>query len=182
MGIFAHQVVESLSDVTPLAYLILGLMKQHYTYSIAVYWMTAIGLVAEVWIGYSLLFESLPTWSFVLHLGCFLLLLVPIYFFPRAYSLDQAGVTVHCLGCSKTFPWSHYAPSPISRETLPRGIRVCGSGGYFGFLGFFWLPKQGMALLLVANEKSPLLQLKNRQTGRTYIINASLEGAPPSEA
>ena len=55
MGIFAHQVVESLSDATPLAYLILGLMKQHYTYSIAVYGLTAIGLVAEVWIGYSLL-------------------------------------------------------------------------------------------------------------------------------
>ena len=91
-------------------------------------------------------------------------------------------MTVHCLGCSKSFPWSCYTPSPISRETLPRGIRVCGSGGYFGFLGFFWLPKQGMALLLVANEKSPLLQLKNRKTGRTYIINASLEGAPPSEA
>ena len=182
MGIFASQVVESLSDVTPLAYLILGLMKQHYTYSIAVYWLTAIGLMVEVLIGYFLLFVLLPTWSFAVLLVTFFLLLLPIYFFPRAYSLDQTGVTVHCLGCSKTFPWSRYAPSPISRETLTRGVRVCGSAGYFGFLGFFWLPKQGMALFLVASEKSPLLQLKNRQTGRSYIINASLEEAPQSEA
>lgn len=157
-------------------------MRQRYTYSPAIYVLTAIGLLAEAGIGLSLVFTPMSSWSFALLVLAFISLLCPIAFFPRSYSLDEQGVTVHCLAYAKTFPFSRYTPTALTKDSLRRGIRTLGSGGYFGFVGFFWLPKQGFVRLLVASERLPLLRLEDRETGRVYIINALLYTSAEPEA
>ena len=95
---------------------------------------------------------------------------IPLYFAfrcPRDITLDEEALSVRqCVG-GVFIPYRDIAEvEPISRYS---GLRLCASGGFFGFTGLFWSNELGKHIVVAGNLKSPfLVALKS---GKKYVFN-----------
>ena len=107
-------------------------------------------------------------WVFWLIAAC--MLLIPLYFAfrcPRDITLDEEALSVRqCVG-GVSIPYRDIAEvEPISRYS---SLRLCASGGFFGFTGLFWSNELGKHTVVAGNLKSPfLVALKS---GKKYVFN-----------
>lgn len=147
-------------------------MKRAYRYSPTAYILTVLGLLAILLAGYFLVANPQRTSFDILLAGCILLgLLIPIPFLPRAIEVEEQTIRLYCLAFTKTFTSEDYSVQQVPSDDSHHWIRLFGSGGYFGYTGFFSVPQVGRVRMLLANERLPILRLTERATGRTYFIN-----------
>ena len=109
----------------------------HYTfrYSTFVKVITFIGLWALALILYLLLtVDGLSSFAFVLWAGALGLIYPPLSM-PRSIEDDGETVVLRRLLWSKRYSRMTYDISEISGINLMNGLRVFGSGGYFGYSG-----------------------------------------------
>lgn len=160
------EAVRELRDRYCWRHIIDGLMYYGYSYSPMVKIITASCLV--LLLGACYFFASWISYLLLLPM------LLPLIYLPRGYELQEDRIVLHCLLWRKTFLLADYEVRALEQESLLGGIRFFASGGYFGFTGFFWLPKRGCCSLFVADQRGPFLELKHRTKRRRYIINGSL--------
>lgn len=153
-------------------------MKQTYTYSFSVYLFSTLGLLAIPVALWALLDAPTSIISCLLLSVCIASLLGAILLLPRSLELTQGALRLHCLGFTKTFALSHYRLEEVPQAVFAGGMRVFGSGGYFGYTGFFRLPKLGIVRLYVASTDLPLLRLYDPAKQRSYLINVPTELLP----
>ena len=54
-------------------------------------------------------------------------------------------------------------------------LRLFGSGGFFGYLGYFWVRKRGVSLCYLAHESKPILRIHKKGRKRSIFINGEFE-------
>lgn len=86
---------------------------------------------------------------------------------PKSITLDNTGLTVkRVIGC-KRFGYADI--SDIGLSYTPMALRVCGSGGFCGYIGWFKSPGFGMYFSYMADKSEAFyIILKN---GRKYMLS-----------
>lgn len=98
------------------------------------------------------------------------LLLVPLYFAlrcPRSITLDEKGVSVRQVMGSLAIPYQDIRQ--VDGLSRYNGLRLCASGGFFGFTGLFWSSELGKHTVMAGNLKSPFLVVL--RSGKKYVLN-----------
>lgn len=106
-------------------------------------------------------------------LAFFCVLIIPttlaaLYFCPRTVEATSSGVTLRrLLGAPKVFTYDSVSEVDTCYPSLG-GIRLCGSGGFFGYWGYFSDIMFGTYFgYYGSRDRCFLLKLKN---GRQYVI------------
>ncbi len=132
-----------------------------------------VGLISlDLWIIYVSYVESLPPrLSFFLvaitSVLVFGILIGTYVFSPRGYELTLSGVVVKRVLRSFEIPYGDIIDA--RRVGMPRGIRICASGGLHGFFGLFQLDGLGRVWMYVTNRGNLVLITTRR--GVKYIIS-----------
>jgi hypothetical protein len=131
--------------------------------------LTGVGLLALGGVG--LLVAFLPVPVLELRLGipsaAFLILLLTYSFSPQGFSVGPEGVRLHEAGNSVLLP---LASLRRARRAEPRelcGLRTFGSGGLFGFFGWFWSRQFGHYRAFVTNRHRLVLI----EADRVYLLS-----------
>lgn len=90
---------------------------------------------------------------------------------PRYYILSAEGLYIKFFVGSIYYDSKSFEiTSNIPAEEIKGSIRVWGSGGYFGYIGKFKVPRVGICQFYVTNKRDNLIRIVNRSKGkRTYI-------------
>ena len=146
-------------------------MKHYYQLSWRVWLSTGIAYVALL----ALLVYTLYTPEYRI-LAPFVLVIIAlmsitVLWRPVYYEWQPDGLHVRLLAFNKFYPYAQYE---IEEDgTLLRRIRfrLFGSGGFFGYLGFFWIVERGICLCYVAHESQPVLFIHKQGSKRGVFIN-----------
>ena len=136
----------------------------HYTfrYSTFVKVITFIGLWALALILYLLLtVDGLSSFAFVLWAGALGLIYPPLAM-PRSIKDDGETVVLKRLLWSKRYSRTTYDISEVSGINLMNGLRVFGSGAYFGYSGYFYKTKIGLFKLLATEDTGHYLRIQRK--------------------
>lgn len=143
----------------------------HYTfrYSTFVKVITFIGLWALALILYLLVtVDGLSSFAFVLWAGALGLIYPPLAM-PRSIEDDGETVVLRRLLWSKRYSRTTYDISEVSGINLMNGLRVFGSGGYFGYSGYFYKTKIGLFKLIATEDTGHYLRIQHKGSRALYI-------------
>lgn len=123
-----------------------------------------LGVVLFVWV-------DIPSWVHW-YLGIFLIpalvgviAICPVYIERRGQSLF-----LRCLLYKHTFNLEQCRSiTPMEGARLSGAIRSFGSGGFFGYTGYWWSKRHGHFVLYTCHRRQPTLELITTK-GRKYII------------
>lgn len=73
------------------------------------------------------------------------------------------------------FPFEEYSIESTTKPQMSNSIRVCGSGGFMGFVGLFYSKKLGFFSSYITDEKGDLLALSRKSDGKTVVMNGSYQ-------
>lgn len=101
------------------------------------------------------------------------------FYMPTSISADERDLYINRLLCSKKFPYTDIQSIQLCQPTMGER-RICGSGGWFGYWGWFrdrdlgkYFAYYGKAsdcfLVTLKNGKIYMLGCKNPQTIVNYI-------------
>lgn len=139
------------------------------TYSMFVKTLTAIVLVGNVVCMYLLL----PEPNLALRLvwgGVGVLLVVFAGLAPVWFEEQEGQYVLRLVAMSMTFDKAVYEASPISSDEVDGAIRLFGSGGYFGFTGWFWSRRLGRFRCFASTLNRPLVRIHRRGDERGGVI------------
>ncbi|MDO4692016.1 MAG: hypothetical protein Q4A64_03985 [Porphyromonadaceae bacterium] len=147
-------------------------MRHYFKYGTSARVITAIGVIAFVCFLYGIL--TMPytfRWLIVLNAALALFFIVPILLSPIYYEVNPDGVQLRLVACSIFFPASRYevAPEPPIWDQLT--VWWLGTGGYFGYLGWFGMKGGGSCYLLLTAPKEPVLAIRDKKSKRVFYIN-----------
>ena len=143
----------------------------HYTfrYSTFVKVITFIGLWALALILYLLVtVDGLLSFAFVLWAGALSLIYPPLAM-PRSIEDDGETVVLKRLLWSKRYSRTTYDISEVSGINLMNGLRVFGSGAYFGYNCLFYRSKMGFFKLVATEETGHYLRIQRKGRRPLYI-------------
>jgi hypothetical protein len=84
-------------------------------------------------------------------------------FIVRGYILDERELRIERLGWQNRFALADVVAVSADPKQLRWSIRVCGSGGLFGFFGWFWNRTLGIYRAYGTDPKNTVvIKLKNR--------------------
>ena len=138
----------------------------HYTfrYSTFVKVITFIGLWALALILYLLVtVDGLSSFAFVLWAGALGLIYPPL-------AMPRSTVVLKRLLWSKRYSRTTYDISEVSGINLMNGLRVFGSGAYFGYSGYFYKTKIGLFKLLATEDTGHYLRIQRKGSKRPLYI------------
>lgn len=143
----------------------------HYTfrYSTTLKVYTALSVVALGLICYPLRLHSwfmIALYSWVI----FTMLLYSILSMPRSIEDDGETVVLKRLLWSKRYSRTTYDISEVSGINLMNGLRVFGSGAYFGYSGYFYKTKIGLFKLLATEDTGHYLRIQRKGSKRPLYI------------
>lgn len=141
-------------------------MKQKVKYSLYSLIITAIVLIASIVGIFSLrhnIYELIP---FCIIFGA--ITIFGLYYCPKSVEADKAGVAIHrVLSSPKVFQYDNIE-SVDTCYPSPGGLRLFGSGGCFGYWGYFNDILIGTYFAYYGSRSSCfLLKLKN---GKQYVL------------
>lgn len=142
----------------------------HYTfrYSTTLKIYTVLSVVALGLICYPLRLHSwfmIALYSWVI----FTMLLYSILSMPRSIEDDGETVVLRRLLWSKRYSRTTYDISEVSGINLMNGLRVFGSGAYFGYSGYFYKTKIGLFKLLATEDTGHYLRIQRKGSRPLYI-------------
>lgn len=97
-----------------------------------------------------------------------------LYFIANApiyYILDEKGLYLKKLVGHKFFSSSDYTIDENTSVNLGGSVRVCGSGGFFGYIGKFYLNKLGMCDFYITNESRDVISIVKKNSGKYTFIS-----------
>ena len=100
----------------------------------------------------------------------FISLLYSALSMPRSIEDDGETVVLRRLLWSKRYSRMTYDISEISGINLMNGLRVFGSGGYFGYSGYFYKTKIGLFKLLATEDTGHYLRIQRKGSKRPLYI------------
>ncbi|UCD51343.1 MAG: hypothetical protein JSW27_01665 [Phycisphaerales bacterium] len=87
-----------------------------------------------------------------------MILMICVLFAPLGYTIDDVGIVINRLGPNICILYSEVAEIRlINRRDLGFGVRLCASGGFFGFYGRFWSTRMGRFQAYVTDTKHLVL-------------------------
>ena len=142
----------------------------HYTfrYSTTLKVYTALCVMALGLICYPLRLHSwfmIALYSWVI----FTMLLYSILAMPRSIEDDGETVVLKRLLWSRRYSRTTYDISEVSGINLMNGLRVFGSGAYFGYSGYFYKTKIGLFKLLATEDTGHYLRIQRKGSRPLYI-------------
>ena len=143
----------------------------HYTfkYSTTLKVYTALCVMALGLICYYA-FRSSPWLMIVLYSWMiFISLLYSALSIPRSIEDDGETVVLRRLLWSKRYSRTAYDISEVSGINLMNGLRVFGSGAYFGYSGYFYKTKIGLFKLLATEDTGHYLRIQRKGSRPLYI-------------
>ena len=144
----------------------------HYTfrYSTTLKVYTALCVMALGLICYYA-FRSSSWLIIVLYSGMiFISLLYAALSIPRSIEDDGETVVLKRLLWSKRYSRTTYDISEVSGVNLMNGLRVFGSGAYFGYSGYFYKTKIGLFKLLATEDTGHYLRIQQKGSKRPLYI------------
>lgn len=144
----------------------------HYTfrYSTTLKVYTALCVMALGLICYYA-FRSSPWLMIVLYSWMiFISLLYSALSIPRSIEDDGETVVLRRLLWSKRYSRTTYDISEVSDINLMNGLRVFGSGAYFGYSGYFYKTKIGLFKLLATEDTGHYLRIQRKGSKRPLYI------------
>ncbi|MBF1289686.1 MAG: hypothetical protein HXM98_04580 [Porphyromonadaceae bacterium] len=144
----------------------------HYTfrYSTTLKVYTALCVMALGLICYYA-FRSSPWLMIVLYSWMiFISLLYSALSIPRSIEDDGETVVLRRLLWSKRYSRTAYDISEVSGINLMNGLRVFGSGAYFGYSGYFYKTKIGLFKLLATEDTGHYLRIQRKGSKRPLYI------------
>lgn len=90
---------------------------------------------------------------------------------PIFYTIGTDELYLRLLAFPLHFPMSQYNVNECDLTDLKKAIRVFGSAGFMGYLGYFWSKEEGNFFLLLTNEEKIGYMIKNKKTGRTIYMS-----------
>lgn len=144
----------------------------HYTfrYSTTLKVYTALCVMALGLICYYA-FRSSPWLMIILYSWMiFISLLYSALSIPRSIEDDGETVVLRRLLWSKRYSRTTYDISEVSGINLMNGLRVFGSGAYFGYSGYFYKTKIGLFKLLATEDTGHYLRIQRKGSKRPLYI------------
>lgn len=144
----------------------------HYTfrYSTFVKVITFIGLWSLALLLYLLLtVDGLLSFAFVLWTVALVFIYPPLSM-PRSIEDDGETVVLRRLLWSKRYSRTTYDISEVSGMELTNALRVFGSGGYFGYRGYFYKTKIGLFKLIATEDTGHYLRIQRKGSKRPLYI------------
>lgn len=109
--------------------------------------------------------RSAPAWlRLTVILGPLAIVLATLPFLVRGFVLAPGELRVERLGWQNRFPLSEVTSIEINPEALRGSIRLCGSGGLFGFFGWFRNKKLGIYRAYGTDPKLAVIIKLNQRT------------------
>ena len=96
-----------------------------------------------------------------------LVLLTTFAFSPRGFSLGPDGLRIHRPFGAHVLPWDRIRSARRAAVRELCGLRTFGSGGMFGFFGWFWSRKLGHYRAYVTNRHDMVLI----EAERPYLLS-----------
>lgn len=96
-----------------------------------------------------------------------LVVLVTYGFSPRGFSLSPDGLRIHRPFGATILPFDKIRSSRRAQPSELCGLRTFGSGGMFGFFGWFWSRKLGHYRVYVTHRQDMLLV----EAERPYLLS-----------
>ena len=116
-------------------------------------------------------FRSSPWFMIVLYSGMiFISLLYSALSIPRSIEDDGETVVLKRLLWSRRYSRTTYDISEVSGINLMNGLRVFGSGAYFGYSGYFYKTKIGLFKLLATEDTGHYLRIQRKGSKRPLYI------------
>lgn len=122
-----------------------------------------------------LVFAGVTFWAESLHIPVILFTCIGIviisafYYSPAAVTVDRRNVTIRRLLTPKHIPIGEIKDVCLFQTTMD--VRLCGSGGFFGYYGWFRNREIGKYFAYVGKWKDTfMIELKS---GRKYIISCN---------
>jgi len=144
-------------------------MERKFTYSREVIIITIIGLICLFSLSYVVTTNQYD-YTTIIGILAIGLLLYPIINAPISIIQTDDNIKLNKLFCRKTYKYKDYDVKEVSNIDLSKSIRVLGSGGYFGYTGFFWEKGHGFFKLVQTTKSHKFLEIKKKQNGHnTYI-------------
>ena len=100
----------------------------------------------------------------------FISLLYSALSIPRSIEDDGETVVLRRLLWSKRYSRTAYDISEVSGINLMNGLRVFGSGAYFGYSGYFYKTKIGLFKLLATEDTGHYLRIQRKGSKRPLYI------------
>lgn len=145
-------------------------MSYYFRFSKTVMIITALGILALGILLYFLLFHSDKSMYDLIGWGVIIALLYPIASMPIYIKDDGDTLLLKRLLWTKLYQRSEYTIEQSSEANLKGTIRVFGSGGYFGFIGFFYKPKMGLFRLIQTESTGSYLIVKKKDSSQALYI------------
>ena len=89
---------------------------------------------------------------------------------PRSIEDDGETVVLKRLLWSRRYSRTTYDISEVSGINLMNGLRVFGSGAYFGYSGYFYKTKIGLFKLLATEDTGHYLRIQRKGSKRPLYI------------
>ncbi len=99
----------------------------------------------------------------------FLPLLITGFYAPIYFEEDTEGFTIRFLLHRRRFLKSEYSYRVVPKVRWLKTARHFGSGGFFGFLGYFGSSELGNFQAFVSDERKPVLLLRHRRTRKQVV-------------
>ena len=109
---------------------------------------------------------------FAVAMGVPVILLTCVVFAPLGYVVDETGVVVNRIGPKVLILRSEIAEIRwLTKSDVGFSLRFWGSGGFFGFYGWFWSTRLGRHRAYITNAKE--LVLIQCHDGRKFLLSPS---------
>lgn len=72
------------------------------------------------------------------------------------------------------FNMDYYEVEPCSKTEILHSVRSIGSGGMFGYIGYFWNKRLGTYLCFVSSLNQPMIKFKHKRTHKVIIVNGEV--------
>lgn len=103
------------------------------------------------------------------------LLVVLIYYAlraPRYYILRPEGLYIKYVLGDVYYSAQDYEIVPgVPTEEIRGAVRTLGSGGYFGYVGKFYVPGRGSCTFCLTRRSGHMIRLTNRKNGRRIYVS-----------
>ena len=152
----------------------------HYTfrYSTTLKVYTALCVMALGLICYYA-FRSSPWLMIILYSWMiFISLLYSALSIPRSIEDDGETVVLKRLLWSRRYSRTTYDISEVSGINLMNGLRVFGSGAYFGYSGYFYKTKIGLFKLIATEDTGHYLRIQHKGSRPLYIAYRPTQSNP----
>lgn len=142
-------------------------MKRRVYISTYSFIMSIIGLVVLL----ACMYYCRDNWGIYLIGACLILLCgLPLFFMPMTISVDEKNLNLNSSLRIKQIPLKDIKNVKLCPPTMAKR-RICGSGGWFGYWGWFSEPSIGKYFACYGNASDCfLVELKN---GKKYLLGCA---------